>query len=80
MKIVLHGIVWITQEEDCGPDLPLLCKEGLGEVEASAWTMRFHSGVGGQLNDSSHLLESSSDPSPLERGGIERLNVLENYI
>ena len=30
-------------------DFPLLCKEGLGEVEARKWAMRFHSGVRGHF-------------------------------
>jgi hypothetical protein len=31
--------------------IPLLCKEGLGEVEARKWTTCFYSGDDDQLND-----------------------------
>ena len=32
--------------------LPLLCKEGLGEVEVRKWSRHFHSGVRRHFNDS----------------------------
>ena len=42
---ILREIVRVNQEMFYSK-LPLLCKEGLGEVEAWEWTMRFHSDVG----------------------------------